>query len=98
MLVSFLERLQDDCGVDRNDEHLSSRAQSFARFHGVSFTEALDSVQKQESQAAASQRAVDAGLPQARLSQLAYEVMHSRGVSFAEALTEVAAENPELTW
>jgi predicted transcriptional regulator len=95
--VNFLEQLQDECGIDPNSSRLANRAQSYARFHDVSFGEALDQVQKRQMQNAASSKAVEAGLPGARLSELAYQVMRSRGVSFGEALAEVAAENPKLT-
>jgi hypothetical protein len=97
VFVSFLERWQDECGIDENSARLAHRARNFTRFHNVSFGEALDQVTKMQAQDAALSSAVDADLPGARLTQLAYAVVRSRGVSFEEALTEVAQENPELT-
>lgn len=97
VFVSFLERWQDECGIDRNSARLARRARNFARFHDVSFGEALGQVTRMQAEDAALTSAVDAGLPGARLAQLAYGVVRSRGVSFKEALIEVAEENPELT-
>lgn len=97
VFVNFLEQLQDQCNIDLNSSRLAHRAQNFARFHGVSFGEALDEVRQRDAQISATSKAVKMGLPGARLSELAYQVMNSRGVSFGEALSEVAAEYPELT-
>lgn len=97
LLVGFLERLQDEFGIDRNGARLAHRAKNYAQFHRVSFSEALDQVQQMQAQDVALASAVNAGLPGARLSQLAYGVMRSRGVSFGDALAAVAEEHPELT-
>lgn len=97
VFVNFLERWQNECGIDRNSARLSHRARNYARFHGVSFSEALDQVQQIQGQDATLNAAIDADLPGARLTQMAYRLVRSRGISFGEALTEVAEENPELT-
>ena len=84
-------------GIDRNSARLARRAKNYAQFHRVSFGESLDRLQRIEAQDAASASAVDSNLLGARLSQMAYRLVHSRGLSFEEALTEAAEENPELT-
>lgn len=97
LFVNVLEHLQDELGIDPGSSRAALRAHNYARFHGVSFAEALEQTQERQAQDATLSRAIKAGLPGARLSQLAYQVVRSRGVSFGEALTEVASENPDLT-
>jgi hypothetical protein len=88
LLVTFIERLCREC--DPTTALLSERARYLAQSRGITFSEALDRVQRLQSAGRASG-------PGARLSQLAYEAAESNGVSFGEALERVAAENPELT-
>lgn len=96
ILVDCLERVQDELGIDPGSARLAHRAKNYARFHYMSFGEALGRVQQIQMQDAASAANVAANLSGARLSQVAYRIMQSRGVSFDEALTQAAEENPEL--
>lgn len=97
LCVAFLERVQDDLGIDAGSARLAHRANNYARFHRVSFGEALDQVQRMRGEDAAVDAAIKAGQSGARLSQMAHQIMRTRGVNFEEALTAAAEEYPELT-
>jgi hypothetical protein len=97
ILATFLEKWQDECGIDPGSARLSRRAQQYASYHSVSFGEALQRVQQQREQNTTSAGMVSVQVRGSRLSQVAENIARARGVSFGEALSYAAEENPELT-
>ena len=100
-MVVFIERLMNEC--DATSTLLSERAGYFARAHGVSFGEALSQVAKgsvsqaqREDELRTANQAVSHHALSGKLAKLAWDRVKSTGVTFKQALAEVAAEYPEL--
>lgn len=111
--VNFIEMYMEEAAraiapnscvrVDMKSVQMSERARERSRKNGVSFSEALDQVAKQDDQIAsrrfmtANAHNMGVNVNSLRLSEKAQALAQSECINFGEALDRIAEEFPELT-